>query len=124
MIFLSNGQKEEENPNYDFPIEWTLSTGISSYQLQVYIWYDYYDPVGNFCEIDFDLDTLVNETSYVIQAQDITTLPVIVDSLVWSNIYVIVTAENYNYESGSVGNIQGDGTGYFFVNDRREVHIY
>lgn len=111
------------NPNYDISIGWTDCSGIEQYNLGIAIRYKYYDPQGQYHDIDFFQDTLVYDINYVLESQSVTTLPVIVDSLVYSDVDIYLNAEKYTYLPEIGGNVAGDAIGNISVSLSRYLNL-
>lgn len=94
-------------------IEWESSNGAQWYWLDVDVWYDYLDNNGNWEEFEYELDTIIEGTSYTISAS--TLFPSDVDTILWGGGDVYVTAVNGpKYEPGSKGNVKGNAVGFFW----------
>ncbi len=94
-------------------IEWESSKGAQWYWLTAYISYDYLDNNGNWEEFEYELDTMIEGTSYTISAS--TLFPSDVDSVLWGDGIVHVEAVNGpKSEPGVKGNIKGNAVGFFW----------
>jgi len=94
-------------------ITWGSASGADWYWLDVFIDYSYMDTAGNYEYFYFYLDTIMDGTSYTLNASRI--FPGDVDTVLWGDGNISVEGvSGPKILPGAEGNIKGDAVGFFW----------
>ena len=102
--------------NSPFTVLWSAASNADFYWVEFQLIYDYFDAFGNLKIFAIGLQTFQTATSLTFSADDL--FPPDFDHLsgwIYNEGYFDVAAMNGpKIESGSAGNVTGDGNGYFW----------
>jgi hypothetical protein len=94
---------------------WETANGAAWYWLHVDVDYTYIDFNQNFRDFEFDLDTIIHETSFNIEAARL--FPSDVDTILMGSGWIDVEAvSGPEMTTGNEGNVKGSAVGFFWCN--------
>jgi len=98
----------------DLTVSWSTSIYADFYRVYFWLYYDYYDTLGDYRRVYFHKDTCVTSTSIIFPASQL--FPADLDSVRWSTggHFLIWAMNGPILEPGSEGNVTGDGSGFFW----------
>lgn len=98
----------------DLTVNWTPSQSADVYVFDFYLYCSYYDTLGEWSFHNYNLDSLLIDTTITIQAGDLFPNEVEIDSLIGGSASLYLYAQHGPWQEGALGNITGDGIGFFY----------
>jgi len=101
-------------PEDDFSVWWSNSAYADAYSIDLYLYCDYNDSLGNDSYYNFYFDTLITDTNITFPSEQLfpPDLEVTYINYLWGQLNIL--ALNGAWQTGAEGNITGDGVGFFY----------
>jgi hypothetical protein len=105
----------------DVVVEWGSSPRADAYWLYFNFDYNYFDTGGSFHSTNVQFDTVVPETTFTVPGSDIFPSLDEIDMTVYFDGDIEMRAVTGSWLPGEVGNITGDGVGFFVATTMARV---
>jgi hypothetical protein len=97
----------------DITFGWTPSVGADAYNVVFAFVYCYYDTLGSPGIVEFIVDTLIADTMITFDSAHLFPNAAAIDSISENLSGAVIWAKSGPWQGGEMGNVTGDGTGYF-----------
>jgi hypothetical protein len=122
ILDVSNGG--QITPVSDVTAEWSSSEGAEKYYIYGSYSCSYRNLSAEVVYTSFWSDTVVTDTTFVFQGDELFPSPPDLDYHISLDGYVYITAVCGPIETGDIGNVTGDGAGFFVgMSPSRSLHL-
>lgn len=109
----------------DLIILWDYAIHSDCYRVYLYITYHYLDTLEQYCIFHFSDDSILSETSITYGHDMIFPNLSEIETIVWGHASLSIYAiDGPVLVPGSVGNVTGNGIGFFWAHQKRSVNFY